>query len=260
MKDEIVLAWAQGVLDDAMEYPRQGEGWPNYSADEATADAVLRAAGLAWMLPACEEETTEQAAQRLSSEEAARARRAREEAEEAAYQARREAAYRAERREQLQSEWVAGRRETERRFGDLRDARGVRVAVVERRVEYGGRMSSLGGWSSGGTATSQGEWRAEDHQPVMLPLVCADNSRERTVHGDFSSSARSDWLPGVLSGDPYGGDAYASTVWSDLLGDAPDALTALEWRRIREAKAARKRPEQAAPASPFAALAALRFN
>lgn len=45
------LAWASLILDEALEYPRAGEGWPHYSADEETADAIIRAAGLEWMLP-----------------------------------------------------------------------------------------------------------------------------------------------------------------------------------------------------------------
>lgn len=43
--------WACDILGAALEYPRAGDGWPHYSADEATADAILRAAGLEWMLP-----------------------------------------------------------------------------------------------------------------------------------------------------------------------------------------------------------------
>ena len=49
--EQRALEWAIAVLGDAMKYPRAGEGWPHYSADEATADAIIRAAGLGWRLP-----------------------------------------------------------------------------------------------------------------------------------------------------------------------------------------------------------------
>jgi len=45
------LTWAQEILSHAMEYPRAGNGWPHHSNDEAQADAILRAAGLAHLLP-----------------------------------------------------------------------------------------------------------------------------------------------------------------------------------------------------------------
>ena len=41
--EQRALAWALAVLDDAMEYPRAGDGWPHYSADEATADESVTA-------------------------------------------------------------------------------------------------------------------------------------------------------------------------------------------------------------------------
>jgi hypothetical protein len=44
------LEWAREVLDAAMEYPRSGYGWPHYNANEAAADAIIRAAGMGYLI------------------------------------------------------------------------------------------------------------------------------------------------------------------------------------------------------------------
>lgn len=282
--EQRALAWALGILDEAMEYPRAGDGWPHYSADELTADAILRAAGYAWRLPVSAAETSEQRAEREASEAQARADAERLEAERAE-QARRYAQAEAQRlrdleRAEWQIAWSAQRR-------DLRDARGVRVARIERHLSDG-RMSSLGGWSYS-TRTAEPQWRAEDLEPVVWPLVDAADSVQRGRDLWPIRAAASDWLPadaapsdgeagglrdlgaglervrGYIPHRPesrardYGDDAGAARIWGDLLGDAPDALQAAEWARRRAEKAARKaaRTEPAVTGA-FAALAAWR--
>lgn len=282
--EQRALAWALAVLDDAMEYPRAGDGWPHYSADEATADAILRAAGYAWRLPVGDNETPDQRAEREASEAQARIEAERLEAERVA-QARRYAEAEAQRLRDLQrAEWRLAW-DVQRR--DLRDARGVRVARVERHLSDG-RMSSLGGWSQS-TRAAEPQWRAEDLAPVEWPLVDTADSVQLGRDLWPIRAAASDWLPadaapsdGEAGGlrdlgaglervrgyipprvdsraRDYWDDAGAARIWVDLLGDAPDAQQAAEWARRRAEKAARKaaRAEPAVTGA-FAALAAWR--
>lgn len=282
--EQRVLAWALAVLDDALEYPRAGDGWPHYSADELAADSILRAAGLAHLLPVGDDETPEQRAEREASEAQARIEAERLEAERAE-QVRRYAEIESQRLRDLQrAEWRLAW-DVQRR--DLRDARGVRVARIERHLSEG-RMSSLGGWSQL-TRAAEPQWRAEDLAPVEWPLVDAADSVQLGRDLWPIRAAASDWLPadaapsdgeagglrdlgaglervrGYIPQRPdsrardYWDDAGAARIWGDLLGDAPDAQQAAEWARRRAEKAARKaaRTEPAVTGA-FAALAAWR--
>lgn len=244
--EERALAWARGILADAMEYPRAGDGWPHYSADEAQADIIIRAAGLAWMLP---ESVTETAEQRSEREASARARAA----EIDRYLAEQEARRQREQEEEAALEAEARRAQFEqslpasmRAYGPAVDCAGRRVAAVHwyhhiRRAEYC-------------------EVRNEDGRVLQRGEVVVNplDSRERIVQGQgmtlVTTTATSDWLPVSVGPRAYGGDEHeAERAWE-------------QWdpyARERAAKAAAKAAKRAAaapaaPASPFAALAALK--
>jgi hypothetical protein len=270
--EERALAWARDILNDAMEYPRAGAGWPHYSADEQAADVILRAAGLAWMLPACDTESPEQRAERQESEAAARAKHRAEQERIARERAAREQAEQAQRLEMLKAECRRAAPDSERRFGRLVDERGVPVVLVERWSAGFGRMSSLGGWMETARTKPGERFVAQDGRSIQPGevLICPDDSTERLVGFSWNgrptvsghSSASSDWLPAgseplapLGSGRIYPGQWEANRAWEDW---DPYAQARAAKRAAKEARRAVTEPErECVVASPFASLASM---
>lgn len=159
--------------------------------------------------------------------------------------------------------WQAARERTFAEFGDLRDERGVPVAIVERRVEitlrgeYGRNMP---GYCSQGLASviaDDGRLSdvgtvvvAADRDSVEYAVVATPRGIEAVASRSFEgTSATSQWLPTTLAGRLYGSDMGAEMAFDD-------AFAARSAER-KAAKAASTKPAAApvgAMASAFAAL------
>jgi hypothetical protein len=232
-----------------MEYPRAGDGWPHYSSQEAQADAILRAAGLAWMLPACVAETAEQRAEREASARARAAELEAQAAAQAAWRAQREADELALRAEMLRAQWEQSLPASMRAYGPVVDCAGRRVAAV-RWYDHLARVDRLEIRTEDGRVLQHGE-AVVDPRDSRERIVCAGQGMTLVA-----TTATSEWLPRDQPKRLYFSDYDAGAHWSEW---DPYAQQRAAKHAAKAAKAAaRGTPAPAAPASPFAALAALR--
>lgn len=225
-----LLAQAEAMLDTLIARAAKAEP----SAPDMAAEAAYgRAAAIAAAYEAAIDELRAalgletRAVQKARAVSADRAEQEKQ-AAEAASKVEQEAAAQAAR---AAVEWAADFRaalpETARRFGDVFDARGQRVAIITRTRHAEGRMSSLGGWNPGGDVVSQSHTIAAEDGRILEQgewVVTSDNS-ERRVDGSTlalagvmcvpRSSAVSDWLPVDPAPSLYTSDWEAEGVWAD---------------------------------------------
>ena len=128
-----------------------------------------------------------------------------------------------------------------RMYGECYDQHGRRVAMFVFRNEYDGRMSSLGGWNSGGPAPETVMFVAEngrrlcENERVSVRETSAERELQRGrlnlagVMGVPKTSATSEWIPagaavpqGPWESHPapiYRGDWDASAAWEEAFAD-----------------------------------------
>jgi len=266
-----IIAQASRALAElrAREY-----GWPEIQGVDALEIAISRAVRAASPEAALDALASE-GAWMLSTPPApvrARLEAKRAEARERRRQAEEAARLKAEEAARRQAEEAARRFEaaldvTQRRFGDLRDARGARVAHLQTLQYSEGHTSSLGGWSDGGTTVIDDFYAAEDGRRVEPRewLVNAADSREWLFQcgrpypagreGVPPTSAASEWLPPGAARPafarwdctgPYSSEYEAEAAWAEAWADKERAAEAKQAEAERIAN------------SPFAALAALK--
>lgn len=239
---------APALLSSAHEWLRAEEDGAQFDArwqivSEAAAE-LARALGVKTRSEIAEERAAERRSAAAAMEYSREAARAAEE----------EAAKRRE-----QQAWKDFRAETAATRGDLRDSRGMRVAIVRNfgeSVALRGDLQQVSRTEYPATCVAQdgrvlprGEWlvSADDDQQF---IVAADGVRLALTLGGYpATSATSEWLPSANAGSLYVAGWQAEQVWEDLFKERSE-------ERRQAAKNALQHPpvQSGAMAAAFAAL------